>query len=56
MTDNSAYRGHRAVVQGLISKQHCVFNENSAGSQNEGGEQIDVDVVPGAAELPERST
>lgn len=42
------------MVQVLISKQHSVLNENGAGSQDEGGEQIDVDVVPGAAELPER--
>lgn len=43
------------MVQGLISKQHSVFNENSAGSQDEGREQVDVDVVSGAAELSERS-
>lgn len=42
------------MVQGLISKQHRVFNENGAGSQDKGGEQVDVDVVSGAAELPER--
>lgn len=43
------------MVQGLISKQHGVFDENGAGSQDEGGEQVDVDVVSGAAELSERS-
>lgn len=42
------------MVQGLICKQHGVFNENSTGSQDEGGEQVDVDVVSGAAELSER--
>lgn len=39
------------MVQSLISKQHRVFDEDSAGPQDEGGEQVDVDVVPGAAEL-----
>lgn len=42
------------MVQGLIRKQHSVFNENGTGSQDEGGEQVDVDVVSGAAELSER--
>lgn len=42
------------MVQRLISKQHCVFNKNSTGSQDEGGEQVDVDVVSGAAELSEK--
>ena len=51
-----SHRGHGAVVQGLISKQNSVFNENGAGSQDEGGKQVDVDVVSGAAELPERNT
>lgn len=40
------------MVQGLISKQHRVFNENGAGSQDKGGEQVDVDVVSGAVKLP----
>ena len=44
------------MVQGLISKQHSVFNENGAGSQHEGGEQVDMNVVPGAAELSEQIT
>lgn len=56
LANKRAHRGHRAVVQGLISKQNGVFNENSAGSQDEGREQVDVDVVSGAVELPERST
>lgn len=43
------------MVQGLIGKQHRVFNEYSAGSQDEGREQVDVDVVSGAAEFSERS-
>lgn len=44
------------MIQVLISEQHSVFDENSTGSQDEGGEQVDVDVVSGAAELSERST
>ena len=44
------------MVQVLVSKQHDVLNEDSAGSQDEGGEQVDVDVVSSAAKLPERST
>lgn len=43
------------MVQVLICKQHSVFNEDSAGSQDEGGEQVDVDVVSGAVELPEKN-
>lgn len=54
LTNERAHRGYGAVVQGLISKQHSVFNENSAGSQDEGGEQVDVDVVSGAAELSKK--
>lgn len=55
LTDCRAHRGDGAVVQGLVGKQHRVFNEDSAGPQDEGGEQVDVDVVPGAAELSESS-
>lgn len=40
------------MVQGLVSKQHRVFNKNGAGSQDERSEQVDVDVVPCAAEFP----
>lgn len=43
------------MVQGLISEEHGVFNEDGAGSQDEGREQVDVDVVPGAAELSGKS-
>lgn len=39
------------MVQSLVSKQHSVFDENSTSSQNEGGKQVDVDVVSGTAEL-----
>lgn len=43
------------MVQGLISKQHSVFNENSTGSQDKGGEQVDVNVVSSAAEFSEKT-
>lgn len=46
------HRGHGAVVQGFIGKQHRVFNKHSAGSQDKRGEQVDVDVVSSAVELP----
>lgn len=46
------YSRHEAVVQVFIRKQNAVFNEDSARSQDEGEEQIDVDVVPGAVKLP----
>lgn len=39
------------MVQVLVSKQDSVFDEDGTGSQDEGREQVDVDVVSGAAEL-----
>lgn len=39
------------MVQVLVSKQDGVFDEDGTGSQDEGREQVDVDVVSGAAEL-----
>jgi len=33
------------VVQRLVGKQYGVFDEDGAGSQDEGREQVDVDVV-----------
>lgn len=47
----AAHRGDQAVVQVLIGKQDGVFDEDGTGSQDEGGEQVDVDVVPGTVEL-----
>lgn len=44
--------GHEAVVQVLIGEENHVFDEDSARSQDEGEEQVDVDVVPGAVKLP----
>lgn len=37
----------------LIRKQNGIFDEDCAGSQDEGEEKVDVDVVPGAVKLPE---
>lgn len=53
-SNEHAHRGHGAMVQGLVCKQHRVLDEHGAGSQDEGGEQVDVDVVSGAAELSEK--
>lgn len=39
------------MVQALVRKQHSVFNEDGTRSQDEGGEEVDVDVVSGAPEL-----
>lgn len=44
--------GHEAVVLVLVGKKNGVFDEDCAGSQDEGEEEVDVDVVPGAMELP----
>lgn len=43
---------HEAVVQVFIRKKNSIFNEDSARSQDEGEEQVDVDVVSGAVKLP----
>lgn len=43
---------HEAVVQVFIREQDPIFDEDGAGSQDEGEEQVHVDVVPGAVELP----
>lgn len=39
------------MVQVFISEENSIFNEDSARSQDEGEEQVDVDVVPGAVKL-----
>lgn len=46
------YTRHEAVVLVLIHKEDAVFNEDSTSSQDEGGEEVDVDVVSCAVELP----
>lgn len=40
------------MVQAFIRKEDGVFDEDSAGSQDEREEEVDVDVVPGAVKLP----
>lgn len=39
------------MVQALVREQHGVFHEDGAGSQDEGGEEVDVDVVSRAPKL-----
>lgn len=41
-----------AVVAVLLGIQHAVFNEDRDGSQDERHEQVHVDEVPGAVQLP----
>lgn len=38
----------------IVGKQYSIFDQYSDGSQNEGEEQIQMDVVPGAVELSAR--
>lgn len=41
------------MVELFISKQQRVSDEDEDGSQDEGDEQLDVDVVPGTVQLSE---
>lgn len=50
------HRRHEAVVEVFVRKKNAIFNEDSARSQDEGEEQVDVDVVPGAVKLPVEQT
>lgn len=52
----SSHRVVVTVVELLISKQQRVSDEDEDGSQDEGDEQLDMDVVPGAVQLPEEMT
>ena len=47
-----SYCRHEAVIQCLVGKENGVFDEDRTCSQDEGGKQVYVDVVPGAVELP----
>lgn len=47
-----SYRVDKAVVAVLLSIQHPVFNKDRDGSQDERDEQVHVDEVPGAVQLP----
>lgn len=40
------------MITVLLSVQHAVFNKDRDGSQDEGDEQVHVDEVPGAVQLP----
>ena len=40
------------MVLVFIGKEDAIFNEDGARSQDEGDEEVDVDVVSGAVELP----
>lgn len=40
------------MVEGFIGKENGVFDEDGAGPQDEGEEEVDVNVVPGAVKLP----
>lgn len=51
-TQPRTHRGHETVIQVFIREQNGVFDENCTRSQDEGEEQVNVDVVPGAVKLP----
>lgn len=51
----SPYRVVVAVIDLLISKQQRVSDEDENGSQDEGDEQLDVNVIPGAVQFPEET-
>ena len=40
------------MVDGLIREEHGILDEHSGPAQYEGGEEVDVDGVPGAMQLP----
>lgn len=48
----SLYRVIVTVIELLVIKQLGVSDEDEDGSQDEGDEQLDVNVVPGAVQLP----
>lgn len=52
MTVGESHCWYEAVVQILVGKENCIFDEDRTGSEDEGGEQVDVDVVSSAVELP----
>lgn len=47
------YRVVVAAVELFIGKQQRVSDEDEDGSQDERDKHLDVDVVPGAVQLPE---
>lgn len=49
------HRGHGAVVRASVCKQHWIFDEHTQTPEDEGREQVEVDVVACAEQLPERN-
>lgn len=47
-----SYCRHETVVLGFIGKEDTIFNKDCTSSQDEGGKEVDVDVVPCTMELP----
>lgn len=47
-----SYCRHQTVVLGFIGEEDGIFNKDGASSQDEGGKQVDVDVVSCTMELP----
>lgn len=40
------------MIQRLIREENRIFDEDCAGSEDEGRKEVDVYVVPGAVEFP----
>lgn len=40
------------MVDGFTGEEHIVFDEDEGCSEDEGEEELDVDVVPGAVQFP----
>lgn len=47
-----SYCRHDTVVLVFIDEEDAIFNKDCTSSQDEGGKQVDVDVVPCTVELP----
>ena len=44
------------MIQRFVGEKHRVFDEDRTGPHDEGGEEVDVDVVSGAVELPVKAS
>lgn len=53
-SSHSLYSGQAAVVRAVAPEEGSILQEHSAGLEDEGGEQLHVDVVPRAVEPPGR--
>lgn len=49
---SAPYRRHRAVVNGLIREEDGILDEHGSPAKYEGCEEVDVDGVSGAMQLP----